>query len=71
MYSFCAKSQQILDICKCHSENLVNFLGNVPRRGAVPHFSDLEVIALSMTDEASDIDKINDKPIGQVKYALT
>ena len=71
MYNFCAKFQQILDICKCHSENLVNSLGNVPRRGAVPHFSDLEVIALSMTAEASGIDKINDKPIGQVKYALT
>ena len=59
MYSFCAKSQQILDICKCHCENLVNSLGNVPRRGTVPRFSDLEVIALSMTDEASGIDSEN------------
>ena len=41
MYSFCAKFQQILDIYKCHCENLVNSLGNVPRRGAVPRFSDL------------------------------
>ena len=56
MYNFCAKFQQILDICKCHCENLVNSLGNVPRRGAVPRFSDLEVIALSMTAEASGID---------------
>ena len=56
MYSFCAKFQQILDICKCHSENLVNSLGNVPHRGAVPRFSDLEVIALRMTAEAFGID---------------
>ena len=56
MYSFCAKFQQILDICKCHCENLVNSLGNVPRRGAVPRFSDLEVIALRMTAEAFGID---------------
>ena len=60
MYNFCAKFQQILDICKCHSENLVNSLGNVPRRGAVPRFSDLEVIALSMTADASGIDSEND-----------
>ena len=29
MYNFCAKFRQILDICKCHSENLVNSIGNV------------------------------------------
>ena len=56
MYNFCAKFQQILDICKCHCENLVNSLGNEPHRGAVPRFSDLEVIALSMTAEAFGID---------------
>ncbi len=74
MYNFCAKFRQILDICKCHSENLVNSQGNVPRVGAVPRFSDLEVIALSLTAEAlgidSEINKINNKPIGQIKYAL-
>ena len=31
---------------KLHSENLVNSLGNIPRVGVVPRFSDLEVIAL-------------------------
>ena len=56
MYNFCAKFRQILDICKLHSENLVNSLGNVPRVGKVPRFSDLEVIALSMTAEAFGID---------------
>ena len=56
MYNFCAKFRQILDICKCHSENLVNSRGNVPRVGVVPRFSDLEVIALSLTAEALGID---------------
>ena len=108
MYNFCAKFRQILDICKRYSENLVNSLGNVPRVGVVPRFSDLEVIALSLTAEAQAnfsqlcdqflfirnyaknvdglftriigkisaftvlqyINKINNKPIGQIKYAL-
>ena len=59
MYNFCAKFRQILDICKRHSENLVNSLGNIPRVGVVPRFSDLEVIALSMTAEAFGIDSEN------------
>ena len=59
MYNFCAKFRQILDICKRHSENLVNSLGNVPRVGVVPRFSDLEVIALSLTAEALGIDSEN------------
>ena len=59
MYNFCAKFRQILDICKRHSENLVNSLGNVPRVGVVPRFSDLEVIALSLTTEALGIDSEN------------
>jgi hypothetical protein len=59
MYNFCAKFRQILDICKRHSENLVNSLGNVPRVGVVPRFSDLEVIALGLTAEALGIDSEN------------
>ena len=59
MYNFCAKFRQILDICKRYSENLVNSLGNVPRVGVVPRFSDLEVIALSLTAEALGIDSEN------------
>ena len=59
MYNFCAKFQQIVNICKCHSENLINSLGNAPHRGTVPRFSDLEVIALSMMTEASGIDNEN------------
>ena len=45
-----------LDICKKFSKNLVNERGNLPRRGVVPHFSDLEVIALSFTAEKFSID---------------
>lgn len=59
MYNFCAKFRQILDICKCHSENLVNSIGNVPRVGVVPRFSDLEVVALSLTAESFGIDSEN------------
>ena len=36
--------------------NLVNESGNVPRRGFVPKFSDLEVVALNMASEAVGID---------------
>ena len=49
MYNFAAKFAKILETCKKFSTNLVNDFGNVPRRGVVPKFSDLEVIALSMT----------------------
>ena len=46
-----AKFIKILEIYKQFSENLVNESGNVPRRGPVPKFSDLEVVALSLTAE--------------------
>lgn len=38
------------------TQNLVNECGNIPRRGPVPKFSDLEVMALSLTAEAESID---------------
>ena len=44
-----------LNICKQLSGNLVTESGNVPRRGIVPRFSDLERLALNMT-EALGID---------------
>ena len=47
MYNLYTKFVKILEICKQFSENLVNESGNVPRRGPVPRFSDLEVVALS------------------------
>ena len=59
MHNFYAKYARIFDICKRFSKNLVNELGNVPRRGVVPKFSDLEVIALSLTAESLSIDSEN------------
>ena len=56
MYNLYTKFIKILEICKKFSENLVNESGNVPRRGPVPKFSDLEVVALSLTAETESID---------------
>ena len=56
MYNLYTKFVKILEICKQFSENLVNDSGNVPRRGPVPKFSDLEVVALSLTAETESID---------------
>ena len=56
MYNLYTKFVKILEICKQFFENLVNESGNVPRRGSVPKFSDLEVVALSLTAEAESID---------------
>ena len=47
MDNFFAKFGKILDVCKHFSKDLVNEHGNMPRRGVVPKFSDLEVIALA------------------------
>ena len=51
MYNLYTKFVKILEICKQFSENLVNESGNVPHSGPVPKFSDLEVVALSLTAE--------------------
>lgn len=56
MYNFFAKFGKILDVCKHFSKDLVNEHGNMPRRGVVPKFSDLEVIALALTAETESID---------------
>ena len=56
MYNLYTKFVKILEICKQFSENLINESGNVPRRGPVPKFSDLEVVALSLTAETESID---------------
>ena len=37
-------------------KDLVNKDGNIPRRGVVPKFSDLEVLSLSMASESLGID---------------
>lgn len=59
MHNFAAKFAKILDICKKFAGNLVNEHGNMPRRGVVPRFSDLEIIALSITSECLSIDSEN------------
>lgn len=59
MCNLYAKFVKILDICKKFSKNLVNDKGNVSRPGPVPHFSDLEVVALSLAAETESIDSEN------------
>ena len=56
MYNLYTKIVKRLEIYKQFSENLVNESGNVPHRGHVPKFSDLEVLALFLTAEAESID---------------
>ena len=55
MRNLAANFGKILDICKNFSKNLVDERGNMPRRGVVPRFSDLEVIALSLTAEKCSV----------------
>lgn len=59
MHNFIVKFGKILDIFKEFAGNRVNEFGNVPRRGVVPKFSDLEVLALSATAEVFGIDSEN------------
>ncbi len=59
MRNFMTNFARILGICKDFAGNRVNALGNIPRRGVVPKFSDLEVIALGITSEAFSIDSEN------------
>ena len=56
MYNLYTKFVKILETCTQFSENLVNESGNVPLRGPVPKFSNLEVVALSLTAETENID---------------
>ena len=43
-------------MCKHFSNDLVNEHSNMPRRGVIPKFSDLEVIALALTADTESID---------------
>lgn len=56
MHNLYAIFAKFLNICKLVAGNLVNESGNVPRRGVVPRFSDLEVVALNMASESIGID---------------
>ena len=73
MRNFIANLVRILGICKDFAGNRVNELGNVPRCGVVPKYSDLEVIALGITAAMTFmqyVNYINHRPIGQIKYSL-
>ena len=59
MHNLYTKFVRILEICKQFSHNLVNAEGNIVRRGPVPRFSDLEVVALSLAAESESIDSEN------------
>ena len=59
MHNLYTKFVRILEICKQFSHNLVNVQGNIARRGPVPKFSDLEVVALSLAAESESIDSEN------------
>ena len=56
MHNLYANFVRILEVCKRFSQDLVNDKGNIPRCGVVPRFSDLEVIALSLTEETMGYD---------------
>jgi len=56
MHNLYANFVKIFEICKRLSKDLVNERGNIPRRGVIPRFSDIEVVALSITSEAMSID---------------
>lgn len=55
MCNLFTKVVKMLEICKQFSGIIVKESGNVPRSGSVPKFSDLEVVALSLTAEADSI----------------
>ncbi len=56
MHNLYANFVKILEVCKHFAQDLVNNKGNLTRLGVVPKFSNLEVIALSLTAETMGID---------------
>lgn len=59
MHNLYTKYAKILEICNQFSNKFVNEKGNIPRRGPIPKFSDLEVVALSLAAETKSIDSEN------------
>ena len=59
MHNLTANFGKMLDICNNFGKKFTNDKGNIPRRGVVPKFSDLEVVALNLTAEALSIDSEN------------
>ena len=48
MHNLYAIFAKFLNICKQITGNLVNESGNIPRRGVVPIFSNIEIVAVNM-----------------------
>ena len=59
IHNLYTKFVKILGICKQFSNKFVNEKGNIPHRGPVPKFSDLEVVALSLAAKSESIDSEN------------
>ena len=59
MHNLYAIFAKILEINKKNVINLVDKRGNIPRRGVIPRFSDIEVISLNMAAESIGIDSEN------------
>jgi len=56
MHNLAVNFGKMLNICKHFGKEFTNAHGSIPLCGVVPKFSDLEVIALSLTAEALSID---------------
>jgi len=59
MHNLKTNFDKILEQIKPFAIKIVNSKGNIPRCGVIPKFSDLEIVALSMTAEALSIDSEN------------
>lgn len=59
MHNLKAKFDKILELITPFAQKMVNEHGNIPRRGVVPKFSDLSVVALALASEASSINSEN------------
>ncbi len=59
MHNIKANFDKIIEVIKEIIKEEINEKGNYLRRGSVPKFSDIEVIALSITSECLGIDSEN------------
>ena len=59
MHNIKTNSDKILEVLKDIPGEQINAKGNYLRRGTIPKFSDIEVIALSLTAECLSIDSEN------------
>jgi hypothetical protein len=59
MHNLSTNFGKFFDVCNKFGNKFTNEKENIPRRGVVPKFSDLEVVALSMMAESFSIDSEN------------